>query len=122
MMVKEQSRLSDVILFRLNKINEGKYSRGIKSTELAEEIELTGSLIANSIKLGKLPQEDIESIENYLTTFTTLNKDKYLTYPHDNLDKASLEAMKRMNLAKTMVINNELALEDSVGYVKTFKN
>ena len=121
-MVKEQIRLSDVILFRLNKINEGKYSRGIKNTELAEEIELTGSLIANSIKLGKLPQEDIESVENYLTTFTTKNNDKYLSYPHANLNKASLEAIKRINLAKTMELTNTLAIEDSVGYVKTFKS
>lgn len=117
MMQKE--RLSDVILLRLNRVNEGKYNGGIKNTEFADELELTGSLLANSIKLGKLSNDDIESVQNYLSTFVGPNKDKYISYPHQDYDKAAMKALQSIALAQQVTLVNQDQTEYSKSYIRS---
>ena len=72
------------ILSRLNRLYEAKLSGGLDKKELAEEIIKVGDLIANSIRIGKISDNNvIEDIESHLPN------QKYFRFSHEGINEAN---------------------------------
>ena len=56
-------RLSDTILYSLNRLNSAKQSGALGKTELSKLIILEGSLFANQVNRGEKTEEDVEDFE-----------------------------------------------------------
>ncbi len=84
----EESKPTDVILNSLNRLNIGKQTGALKDTEFAELLVHTGDLVANAIKIGKVSEEDVDSIESFVTQFNGENANNYFSYNHKALKEA----------------------------------
>ncbi len=85
----EESKPTDVILNSLNRLNIGKQTGALKDTEFAELLVHTGDLVANAIKLGKVPEEEVDNIESFVTQFKGENANNYFSYGHKALNEAA---------------------------------
>lgn len=95
------NRPSDLILESLNGFSERKKKNVYNKEELHDMIVLFSNLFANKIKQGKVSVEDIESVENYVSTFLGIHKNDYFINEHEKLAEA----------AKTVLEADAMALE-----------
>ena len=108
MMIKEQSRLSDEILELANRIQAAKLSGALKKDEFSKLIMSFGELFANKIKQGNVSNEEIESVESYLSVLVGKNSDKYFNFPHEDLQKCTEIALQKISAAKQNVQQRKL--------------
>ncbi len=85
----EESKPTDVILNSLNRLNIGKQTGALKNTEFSELLVHTGDLVANAIKFGKITEDDVDSIESFVTQFKGENANNYFAYNHEGLKEAA---------------------------------
>ena len=107
---------TDVILNSLNRVHEAKQTGGLKDTEFANLIGAIGKLAANKIEHGNVNEEEIENLKAHLTGFTPENSDKYFSFPHKDLDKASkvfIERINRAQLIRNSQLIGQISNEDS---------
>lgn len=98
---------TDVILSSLNRIYEAKQTGGLQDTEFANLIGAIGKLAANKIEHGNVNEDEIDSLKSHLTGFTPENSDKYFSFPHKDLDKASKVFIERIDRAQ-LIRNSQL--------------
>jgi hypothetical protein len=122
--VKASERRSDVVFSSLNRLYDAKLSGALVRDELSKILVSVGDLFANKIKQGKVNEDDIESVEVYLTGFTGENSDKYFSFPHTDLDRASKTVLESIDFAKQAVDKrNEYAhpVMEADSYERTFR-
>ena len=124
MMSIVNDRTSDVILNSLNRLYDAKLSGALNEEELSKLIVLVGDLFANKINQGSVSNDEIESIESFLSGFTKANKDNYFNFNHKDLDRAS-----KMFIEGVYVASSELEQKrelsspvlDSDSYSRTYR-
>lgn len=107
---------TDVILSSLNRLNEAKQTGGLQDTEFANIIGSIGKLAANKIEHDNVNEDEIDSLKAHLTGFTGENSDKYFSFPHKDLDKASkvfIERINRAQLIRNSQLIGQISNEDS---------
>lgn len=114
MIVKEQSNLADQILEFFNRFQVAKQSGSLKKDELPDLITSFGKLFANKIRQGNILNEDIESVESYLSVFVGENSDKYFSFPHEGLENAAKIALQEISVAKQTVQQRRLFESSSI--------
>ena len=122
--IRDKGRMCDVILNSLNGMHDRKAAGALGEDEFSGIIINTGDLIANSIKQGKMNENDIESVEVHLTQFLGDNSDKYFSYPHKDLRRAGKTALESIDFAKDeLEKRNQFAqpVMDADSYTKTFR-
>ena len=98
--VKDSMRKSDVIFYSLNGLHGRKISGTIAKNEFANNLINIGDIFANLIKRGKVSEEVIESYESHITQFLGDNRDKYFSYPHEELERAGKANLEGIYFAK----------------------
>ena len=122
--VKASERKSDTIFSSLNRLHDAKLSGALTRDEFSKILVSVGDLFANKIRQGKVTEDEIESVEAYLTGFTGENSDKYFSFPHEDLDRASKTVLESIDFAKQAVDKrNEYAqpVMEADSYERTFK-
>ena len=122
--VRNQGRLCDVILNSLNGMHDRKSAGALDGQEFANIIVNTGDLLANGIKLGKIKDEDIESVESYLTQFLGENCNNYFDHPHQDLSRAGKTALESIDFAREELEKRSQFSQpvmDVDSYTKTFR-
>lgn len=87
-------RLSDTILYSLNRLNSAKQSGALIKDELSKLIILEGSLFANQVNRGEKTEEDVEDFEKELPN----GKYSVFSFGHKDLDVA-YDTVKQANTA-----------------------
>jgi hypothetical protein len=122
--VRASERKSDVILNSLNRLHDAKQSGALVRDEFSKILVSVGDLFANKIKQGKVREDEIESVEAHLTGFVAENNDKYFSFPHTELDRASKTVLESIDFARQAVEKrNEYAqpVMDAESYERTFR-
>jgi len=122
--VRASERKSNVILDSLNRLHDAKQSGALVRDEFSKILVYVGDLFANKIKQGKVTEDEIESVEAHLTGFTGENSDKYFSFPHEDLDRASKTVLESIDFARQAVEKrNEYAhpVMEADSYERTFK-
>ena len=102
--VRDNLRHTDKIWNSFNKFSAGKQTGGINDTEFSDLLINIGDLFANSIKLGKVNQEEIELYKSYLSQFLGENKDNYFNFSHKGLDRATKTNYESINVASDYLV------------------
>ncbi len=116
-------RKSDEIFNALNRLNEAKQTGSLQDTELSKLIESVGDVFVNKVRQGAVTNDEIESVDAYLTGFTGENKDKYFAFPHKELDNAAKMFITKTHIAKREIDDRKFyseAIMNSESYEKTF--
>ena len=122
--VKASERKSNTILSSLNRLHDAKLSGALTRDEFSKILVSVGDLFANKIRQGKVTEDEIESVEAHLTEFTGDNSDKYFSFPHEDLDRASKTVLESIDFAKQAVDKrNEYAqpVMDADSYERAFR-
>ena len=122
--VTNSGRKSDAILNSLNGMSDRKRAGVLASNEFASNIIDVTDLIANSIKQGKISEEEIESVELHLTHLVSDDAGKYYSYPHEDLQRAGKTALESIEFAKETVkerVSYAQPVMDADSYEKTFR-
>lgn len=122
--VKVSERKSDGILKSLNRLLDAKPGGALTRDEFSKILVSVGDLFANKIKQGRVTEDEIESVEAHLTGFIGENSDKYFSFPHQDLDRASKTVLESIDFAKQAVDKrNEYAqpVMEADGYERTFR-
>lgn len=122
--VRASERKSNVILNSLNRLHDAKQSGALTSDEFSKILVSVGDLFANKIKQGKVAEEEIQSVESYLTGFVGENSDKYFSFPHTDLKSASKTALESIDFARQEIEKrNEYAqpVMEADSYERTFR-
>ena len=119
-----QSRTSDGILDSFNRFHDAKFSGALRRDELSKLLVSVGDLFANKIKQGKVTEEEIESLESYLSGFTSENSDKYFSYPHEDLKLAAKSVLEGNDFARQSIeqrIEAAHPVMEADSYERTFR-
>ena len=122
--VKVSERKSNIILNSLNRLNTVKQNGALTRDEFSKILVSVGDLFANKIRQGKVSEEEIESLEAHLTGFIGENSDKYFSFPHEDLERASKTVLESIDFARQAVEKrNEYAqpVMEADSYERTFK-
>ncbi len=117
-------RVSNVILESLNRMHDAKQNGVLGPDELSKIIVLEGDLFANKIKQGRVTFDEIESAETFVTGFVGPNKDKYFSYNHADLDKASKAFLEGTFFAREELERRQrstIQREEEINYRDGFK-
>lgn len=98
--VKDSRTKTDLIFDLYNRYYDASKSGARTGEELSELLINVGDLFANKVKLGKVSEEEIESVENFLSGFLGENKDKYFNFNHKGLDTAARTVNEGIYVAK----------------------
>ena len=88
------------ILSRLNRLYEAKLSGGLDNKELSEEIIRVGDLLANSIRIGKISDNEVinDAVEH-------LPNPKYFRFKHEGLHEANSTVKEGIEMALSEYTN-----------------
>lgn len=122
--VRYEGRKSDAILNSLNGMHDRKLAGALSSEEFCNNIINTSDLISNCIKNGKIPVDEIESIEVLLTHLLSDDAGKYYHYHHKDYKRAGKTSLESIDIAKEQVIQRQQEAKpvmNAESYTKTFK-
>lgn len=81
--------LTDKILSLTNRLHEAKNTKTLEKGEFSELLNTVSEYICRGIKNNKIKEEDAMDIHNdYFSQFSTENRDKFFSFPHDGLKRA----------------------------------
>lgn len=87
----ESSTPKDVILNSLNRLNIGKQTGALKSTEFPLLLVHTGDLVANAARIGKINEETVDTVESdYISQFKGENANNYFDQNYEGLQEAAI--------------------------------
>lgn len=98
--VKDSTTLTNKIFYLYNHFYDAHLSGALVGEELSEIFINYGDLFANKIKQGKVSDETIDDVNMLLSGFIGQNKDKYFTFQHKGLDRATNTVFESVNIAK----------------------
>jgi hypothetical protein len=122
--VRASERKSDIVFSSLNRLHDAKQSGALTRDEFSKLLVSVGDLFANKIKQGKVTEDEIESVEAHLTGFIGENSDKYFSFPHIDLDRASKTVLESIDFARqSLEKRNEYAqpVMEADSYERTFR-
>ena len=122
--IKDNVTKTDKILSMVNYINEAKTKGVSLNDSLAITLRHTGELCANKIKQGKMSDDEIETVESFITQFTGENANKYFNHIHEGLPGAAKDFLVGDDFAKQKREQRNLEAHpvmDAESYVKEFK-